>query len=170
MSAVAGRLDEQPRASDPEVALFNDAFLSVLIALAATSYSEKSDNDQPMPWLLAFLVVPLVATESTRSRLPRNTRARFSTWISGEPLLHADFAERAAAFTPRVQSALRYGLRAGTLVVEGEGIRSRLRAKHYQRLGTREAVEAGHGAAFLGRWFAVVQDLPSIFRQLGVTP
>src|SRR5262249_52814281 len=107
---------------------------------------------------------------AVRSRLPRRTTARFSTWIRSEPLLHADFAERAAAFTPSVQSALRYGIRSGRLIIEGEGIRSRLSSQRFKALPTFEASEAGRQAAFLGRWFAVVHDVPSVFRQLGVTP
>lgn len=169
MSTMTPIRDEWPRASDPEIALFNDAFLAVLIGLAARNYSDKSKG-KPMPWLLSFIVVPLVATEAARSRLPKKTTARFSTWIRSEPLLHADFAERATAFAPRVQSALRYGLRSGRLVIEADGIQSRLSSQRFKALPTLEASEAGRQAAFLGRWFAVIHDVPAVFRQLGVTP
>lgn len=169
MSVNAPSRDGRPRASEPEVALFNDAFLAVLIGLAARNYSDKADG-KPMPWLLSFVAVPLVATKAARVRLPKRTTARFATWIDNEPVLHADFAERAAAFAPRVRSALRYGLRSGTLKIEADGIRSNLSAQRFEALRTSESVEAGRKAAFVGRWFAVIEDVPSIFRQLGVAP
>jgi hypothetical protein len=169
MSVIEASEHNRPRASEPEVALFNDAFVAVLIGLAARNYSQRSGG-KPMPWLLAFIVVPLVVAEPTRKRLPKSTAARFATWIAYQPLLHAEFPDRAVALTPRVRSALRYGLRSGALFIDRDGIRSTLGARRFDALRTHEAVEAGRQAAFLGRWFAVVEDVPSIFRQLGVTP
>jgi hypothetical protein len=163
-----GEVDRSP-ASDPEVALFNDAYMAVLIALAARSYSERASG-HPMPWTLAFIVVPLVAHRAVREQLPGSTAARFSKWIVSQPLLHAGFPERAQALTPYVRRGFRYGLRSGTIKIVDGGVCSTLSTRRFSALGSRDAQEAGKQANFLGRWFAVIEDVPSIFRQLGVTP
>lgn len=100
-----GETDRSP-ASDPEVALFNDAYMAVLIALAARSYGERA-NGRPMPWMLAFIVIPLIVHRAVREQLPGSTAARFSKWIASQPLLHAGFPERAQALTPYVRRGLR---------------------------------------------------------------
>jgi hypothetical protein len=160
---------DRPRPSDPEQALFNDAYIAVLLGLAARNYSDRAGG-RPMPWVLAFIVIPLVVHRSVRDRLPATTVARFSRWIASEPLLHADFPERAASLVPYVRRGLRYGLRSGAIEIVDEGLRSALSPRRFTALGSADAQEAGRQAAFLGRWFAVIDDLPAIFRQLGVTP
>jgi hypothetical protein len=161
---------DRPPTSDPELALFNDAYIAVLIALAARSYSERS-NGRRMPWMLAFIVVPLVAHRVVREQLPGTTRARLTKWIASQPLLHAEFPARAQALTPYVRRGLRYGLRSGTIEIDDEGgVRSTLSTRRFSALVSIDAQEAGKQANFLGRWFAVIEDVPSIFRQLGVSP
>lgn len=159
----------RPPASDPEIALFNDAYIAVLIALAARSYSERA-NGRPMPWMLAFIVVPLVAHRAVREQLPGTTRARLTNWIASQPLLHAGFPALAQAMTPYVRRGFRYGLRSGTIEIDDGGVRSTLSTRRFSALASTDAQEAGKQANFLGRWFAVIEDVPSIFRQLGVSP
>lgn len=151
-----------------ERALFNDAFLGMLVAVAARHYEKKSGGE-PMPWPLAFIVVPLVVHSYFREQLPGTTAARFSTWIADRPILHASFPDRAVALTPFVKRGLRYGLRGRILQLEDGAIRSRIPLGRYESLASSEAKDAAHQAAFLGRWFAVTRDVSAIYRQFGLT-
>jgi hypothetical protein len=164
-TAASGR----PRASEPEEALFNEAYLGLLIALAARHYEDKSSG-AAMPWALAFIVVPLVVHRSIREELPGSTAARLSNWISSQPVVYAGFAQRAVALTPFVRRGLRYALRSQAITISDGGIRSRIAVRKYTGLASADAQDAGRQAAFLGRWFASIGDVPAIFGQLGVMP
>jgi hypothetical protein len=169
MSVDAREPGGRVRPSDPDDALFNEAYLGILIALAVRNFNDKSSG-KPMPWLLAFIVVPLVIHAAVRDRLPGSTRTRFSSWIADQPLVYAGFGDRALAVAPYARRAMRYALRSGVVMVDGEGLRSNISPTRYTRLAGDDAKEAGKQAAFLGRWFAAIEDVPSIFGQLGVEP
>jgi hypothetical protein len=168
-TAVREARARPPLPSNPEAALFNEAYVAILIALAARHYREKTSG-RGLPWTLAFLVIPLVVHRSTRERLPGTTVARFSNWISSQPLLHASFADQAVALAPYVRRGLRYGLRSGVISLDGDVINSRVALQKYTSLSSADGQDAGRHAAFLGRWFAVIEDVPAVFRQLGVMP
>lgn len=157
------------RASDPEEALFNEAYLGLLIALAARHYQDRSSG-AAMPWVLAFIVVPLVVHRSVREQLPGSTAARLSNWISSQPVVYAGFGQRAVSLTPFVRRGIRYAVRSQVITISDGGIRSRIAAQKYTVMVSIDAQEAGRQAAFLGRWFAKIGDVPAIFSQLGVMP
>jgi hypothetical protein len=157
------------RASDPEDALFNEAYLGLLIALAARHYQDKSSG-AAMPWMLAFIAVPLVVHRSVREQLPGSTAARLSNWIAGQPVVYAGFPQRALALTPFVRRGIRYAVRSQVIKISDGGIQSRIAATRYTKFISADAQEAGRQAAFLGRWFAKIGDVPAIFSQLGVMP
>lgn len=164
-------LEGEPRDTrlvDVERALFNEAYLATLIALATRNFNDRAG--EPMPWPLIFIVVPLVIHASVRDRLPGSTLARFSNWIAHQPLVYAGFGPRALATAPYVRRALRYALRSGVVTIDGDGLRSSITATRYTRLRGEDAKQTGKQAAFLGRWFAVVADVPSIFGLLGIAP
>lgn len=160
---------EAPRGSEPEEALFNEAYLGLLIALAARHYRDKSSG-AAMPWELAFIVIPLVVHRSVRAQLPGSTAARLSNWIAGQPVLYAGFGQRAVSLTPFVRRALRYALRSNAITISDGGIQSQIAARKHTALASADAQDAGKQAAFLGRWFATIGDVPAIFAQLGVMP
>ncbi len=151
-----------------EAALFNPAFLGLLLAVAAEDY--EATVDVPMPFTLAFLIPPMALHADTRAALPGNVRKRLSAWLLDEPVIQAGFAERAQAMAPLVREGLRYALRAGVIEIAGGAICSRIRAQAGNELETEDARACAKAAAFVGRWFARTGDPATIFALWGVRP
>src|ERR1700674_4586512 len=78
-----------------------------------------------MPWVLLFVVAPLVLHGPSRRALPPNTRTHLSTWVARNPVIRSGFAERARALSPQVKDGVRYGVRCGALILAGQSIRGR---------------------------------------------
>lgn len=151
-----------------EAALFNPAFLSLLIAVAAADY--EATAHRPMPTTLAFLVAPFSLHADTRAALPGNVRRRLSSWLMENPVIQGGFPGRAAATVPLVRDALRYGLRSGAFDLAGGAIRARIGARAGDDLTTRDARDCARAAAFAGRWFARTGDPATLFALWGVRP
>ncbi len=151
-----------------EAALFNPAFLGLLLAVAAEDY--EATANAPMPLALAFLIPPMALHADTRAALPGNVRKRLSAWLLGEPVIQAGFAERAQAMVPLVREGLRYALRAGVIEIAGGAISSRIKVQAGNDLGTDDARACAKAAAFVGRWFARTGDSATIFTLWGVRP
>ena len=99
-----------------EARLFNPAFLLALLAAAASDYEGR--DGEPMPWLLGFLIPPLVLAERTRQSLPASVRAHFANWLDEHPEVRLGFARRAPALTPLTREAMRLGVATETLSLE----------------------------------------------------
>jgi hypothetical protein len=160
MSPWEGRSPEAAR-------LFNPAFLAALLSAAIGDYENKAED--PMPWLLSFLIPPLVLPERTREAMPKSISAHFAGWLDQRPDVRLAFARQAPALTPLTQEALRLSLQTGLLSFEGTNLHAVHKPSRAQ--DTSEEVAAClHAARFFGRWFASRHDPTTIFGLLGVRP
>jgi hypothetical protein len=123
-----------------------------------------------MPWLFSFLVPPVVLHQETRRSLPKTTNAHLSSWLIQHAEVHAGFGDRAAAFAPVVQEALRYGMTTQALAFESDGLVAHVPERTPDLLQSEEARECAKKAAFLGRWFARTKDPATTFALFGVAP
>lgn len=146
-----------------EATLLNPALLATLLAAAARDYERAR---APMPWPLAFLVLPLVLHRPTRAALPKNTRTHLSTWIRREPVLRAGFPARAGAMVPITREGIRFGLRAGVLWLDGVALTGDLPVE----APPGELRQLIRTAAVVGRWLAKTEEPSTAFALLGVTP
>ncbi len=151
-----------------EAALFNPAFMAVLVASSASDHQRVGASDLPFP--LAFLVAPLALHEGTRAALPGNITGRMSTWVLEHPLIASEFPLRARSMVPYVREGLRYGLRAGDLTLVGGHLASPRRLQDDAASTTDDVRACIRAAAFAGRWFARTGDARTIFGLLGVRP
>jgi len=62
-----------------EANLFNPAFCAVLLARASEEFTKKTQ--QPLPFALAFLVLPVVLHRGTRAALPGSTVTSLLPWV-----------------------------------------------------------------------------------------
>ena len=63
-----------------EANLFNPAFCATLVTKAVADFGKKSD-DRPLPFALAFLVLPIVMHHGTRQALPSSTVTALLPWL-----------------------------------------------------------------------------------------
>ncbi len=165
MSEVLLPWNARPR---EEAALFNPAFLAVLLSAAAGDHERIADSG--MPWTLAFLVPPLVLFEDTRAELPERTNARVASWITTNSGVRGRLPLRARSLGPLVREGTRFGVRAGALRFEAERLTSRLDAVSLRASTSGEAKQCVEKAAFLGRWLTKVSDIASVYALLGISP
>jgi hypothetical protein len=151
-----------------EEALFNAAFVSVLLSEAAKQYDEKSGR-HAMPVILPYLVAPLALHRPTREKLPARVTAQMGEWVRAHPELLVDLGDRARSLRPLVSAGVCFGLRHGVLQTADGG----LRAGHMQRRPHRMARSADVDscvarAGFLGRWFAQQGDAVTTLAMWGL--
>lgn len=163
-----------PARAVEEANLFNPAFCGMLLSTAVANFLEKATR--PMPFALAFLVLPVVLHERTRQALPRSTVTGLLPWIEEHRGILVDFGGRVQRLVPISREALTFSLAKGTLAIEPEaraltvGASRKAPTERRTPLFTTDARDCLERAAFLGRWFAAAGTAPTIFGAWGVQP
>jgi hypothetical protein len=156
--------------SRTQAVMLNPALLAVVTANAALQYSQKASR--PMPWMLAFIVAPLVLHSGTRRALPTTTTTHLGTWVADHPVEHAGFARRALSLREPVQEGIRFGLANGVLKVESDGgLTARLATGRGHNLARdSDAQQIIAKAGLVGRWLVKLDQPATAFVVLGVAP
>lgn len=141
----------------------NPALMAVVASTSAAEYERA--RREPMPWVLLFVVAPLVLHGPSRRALPPNTRTHLSTWVARNPVIRSGFAERARALSPQVKDGVRYGVRCGALILAGQSIRGRSPSQATGQVG--ELVIA---ARLVGRWLAKLDRAATAYALFGISP
>ena len=155
-----------------EANLFNPAFTSLLIA-RAIAHHERSASAKPMPFPLAFFILPIVLHPGTRDALPRAADTNMFGWITEHPEIKALFPVRAERLTPVTQEALRFAIAHKKFDIQGGQLISGARRFALSATPdptTNETNNCLQKAAFLGRWFAASDSVSTIFATWGVRP
>lgn len=100
-----------------EQALFNAAFLALMIRRAAEEHEQRAGG-RLLPVMLAYLVAPLALHGPTRRQLPTHVTTQMGEWIRNHPDASAGLDVRTRALRPLVSSGLTMGLRHGLVVGE----------------------------------------------------
>jgi hypothetical protein len=150
-----------------ELALFNPAFLGLIVIEAARDY--RAVTGAHMPLELAYLVPPLVLHEETRGQLPKATSARLSGWMESHPIIAAEYPTRAQKTVPVVRDAIAYLLAGGSAELREGGLAVRVPTVHPE-LFTAEGMSVLRKAALVGRWFGKSGATSTIFGLMGVRP
>ena len=160
--------------STEEANLLNPAFLAVIIYQSVKGYCEIARANAP--YVLPFLVTPLVLHKKTRETLPRGVNTAFSTWLTQLQGAQAKigYPERSRSIVPYVQEALAFALTNQLLTSNGDGS---FNINHNIGVPSRsndnitaEVVECFKKAHFCGRWFARAGKIETVMALLGVKP
>lgn len=148
-------------------ALFNPAFLAVLIGRAAVGH--RTDHAAPLPMALGYLVGPMVLHTPTREALPR-VNARLAKWADEHQLLRAELRWRAPQLTEITRRGLRFGIRHDLIVFTQGGIEAAATLTRLRPPGGGEAAECWKAAEFLGRWLPRAGPAATVLALLGMRP
>lgn len=152
-----------------DAALYNPAFIALLLAQAAAKHAQRTDRG--LPFSLVFLAAPIVLHGPTRRQLPRQERSKMAPWLEAHPLERAGAARRATRLVPAVRSGLRYGLRGGQLELRGDGLVAERPTTQRSRIElSAEVAEILSRAAFVGGWFGLTGPASSIYALWRVRP
>ncbi|MHB2001391.1 MAG: three component ABC system middle component [Solirubrobacteraceae bacterium] len=141
-----------------ELALFNAAFLALLVRRAADEHERRSGG-RALPAVLAYLALPLALHGLTRRTLPNNVTAQMGEWIRSHPEAAAGLDERVRALRPLVSAGLRLGLTHGLLVADQGDLRANTLSRRPRGMArSTEVDECIDKAGFLGRWLSEQPD------------
>jgi Family of unknown function (DUF6521) len=152
--------------------LLNPAFLGLLIHRAVGGFKREQNNG--MPFELAFLVLPLVLHGATRARLPRAVSTSLPTWLQENRDALVGFGQRTGALVPYTREAIEFLLQRAVIVVDDEGrldiglgpIRG---VTKYQQT-TEEIEDCYKRAEFVGRWLALAGNSATIYVLFEIRP
>ncbi|MGB0092424.1 MAG: three component ABC system middle component [Solirubrobacteraceae bacterium] len=150
-----------------QVGLLNPAFLAVLVNEAATGHCKERDAAPPYP--LAFLAVPVVVHEPTRATLPSTVRTSVDTWLQRHPVARVTIPPLAAELVPWVREASRFGMRRGSLRIDGDRIAAAPLGRRPAGSSTPDLDECRSRAHQVGRWFARAGDPTTTLALWGLT-
>ena len=148
-------------------AMLNPALICALLATASEGY--RKESAQGMPWVLSFVVAPMVLHRGTREALPATTKTHLTTWASRHPVLRAGFPPRAQGLVQAVREGTRFGLAHGVLRIDADRLHASVRRPRGFRTPA-ELDEILRKANLMGRWLAKTDSPTTIFAVLGVAP
>ena len=153
--------------------LLNPAFCGWIIFHCVQSHIGESGGN-PMPYALAFLVLPLVLHQSTRETMESTTR-HWQVWLNGNQQIKIGLAERVRSLIPYTREALMFLQQTHTVTVRSSdaalllqsGLRSMRRHRFSRSEETKECLKK---AETLGKWFARANSPATIYASLGLMP
>jgi hypothetical protein len=166
-------MESWPKRAVEEANLFNPAFCATLLAKAADEFAKKARK--PLPFALAFLVLPVVLHQGTREALPASTITALLPWIQNNRDQLVDFAVRVQRVREITREAILFAAQHEILALtqQGDIIIGRKRQSVTEKrtgLFTAEARRCVDRAGFIGRWFAAAGTTATIFAAWGVAP
>jgi hypothetical protein len=154
-----------------EAANLNPAFCGELLSRSVGEY--RRVREHPMPFPLAFLILPIALHPKTRSLLPGNSSASFVTWIAERRAFLTDVPERVVRLIPITREAILFSIQHSLIAFDEGSLtpgKKRLNARTRPALSTDDSDDIRRTSALLGRWFASQGAASSILYGFGVTP
>ena len=155
--------------------LLNPAFLSIVIQQCIKAYNVESKGNAP--YVLPFLVSPIVLHKRTRDALPGQISTPFTTWITQLEGSHTKigYSKRASSVVPYVKEALAFAFANNIIITtEDDGslrVNKQIRVPtHSNDTVTEEVVMCYKKAYFSGRWLARAGKIETVMALLGVKP
>jgi hypothetical protein len=151
--------------------LLNPAFAGLLVVRASQGFSKQSGGG--LPFVYAYLVLPLVLHSETRERLPHAIVTKLLSWAERNGDLVALLPRRVVELGPATREGLFVVLTAGLsnlgLVGQIEPAIDEKSLIGFERNSTSaEVAECVKKAYFVGRWLATSGTVPTVLTALGV--
>ncbi len=151
--------------------LLNPAFCALLLRDATRSYCDY--DKAGMPYVLAFLLLPLVLHRKTRESVSQRPTTTFGQWIERNSDVMLGFADRSRELNLLTKEAIMFGLQHGVLSigVTGSIVPADASTGHPPSWHNNSPPQIYVTCARnIGKWFADVGDEATICRLLGVRP
>lgn len=148
--------------------LLNPAFCSLILYESINAYYKR--NNQGMPYALLFLILPIVLHPQTRNALPEKTNTLIHPWFQNHGEVRVGFARRVRRLIPYTKEAIIFGIRSRVIQIDEKGnlIPTKVKPASHPWNSETEETKCLEKAKFIGRWYAKVQDLSSLYILWGV--
>jgi len=171
---MLSELVKNDRYPDELVNLYNPAYVAGLIYLSGVNFQTK--RKEGMPVYFAYIVLPLLAVDETRTRVPARATGRLADWVTKNADAFINFPERVIALKPFVASGLVY-LRTQRLVAIQKHAdlvfkkkASLVKTLGEAKLSSEHVRDELDRAPILGRLLATESETASVLAYFGLTP
>jgi len=149
--------------------LFNPAFCGEIIRICVKSYTRESNK--PFPYLLVFLILPILLYNDVRQTM-KGSYSYLNNWLQKNIEVRINFAQRTRSLIPITQESIAFLLQIGLLNLNQDGD---LEASKFKKHSTKSQNEFPisdfyEKSELLGKWFARVGDVRSIYIMWGIQP
>jgi hypothetical protein len=155
-----------------EAHLLNPPFCCVTLTSACAGFTESSG--QPLPFVLAFMVLPIILHKHTRESLPRTMRTSVPAWLQEHAEVRIGFHERLMALKLHAREAMRYGLVFDWMAMGDSGlircVVTNTQINRAIRSLNGDAQECISRARFLGKWFGTNASTETLMALWGIRP
>ncbi|MCL6572883.1 MAG: DUF6521 family protein [Bacillus sp. (in: Bacteria)] len=150
--------------------LLNPAFCGELICICIKSYHKTISYT--FPYILSFLVLPIVLHRRTRESIPRKARLHMHAWLQENQYVKIGFADRARLLAPITKETLAFLLKAEAIKLDEQGgiVIRNYKCRNNSDIDDEEILDCFHKAQIIGRWLARSGSLTTIFAMWGVKP
>ncbi|MGF7077722.1 three component ABC system middle component [Mucilaginibacter sp. UYCu711] len=151
--------------------LLNPAFCGEVIRRTVISFNEN-EKGLAMPFVLAFLILPIVLHKRTRQKMPVKSTTYFHSWVEENEAVFIGFADRAKQMMPFTREAISFLMIQQAMTVDEEGFVYAGRYKKATPKGenTEEINEIYKKAELLGKWLRLTGNPQTIFMFLKIRP
>ena len=153
----------------PEVAyLLNPAFCARILYGVASSYKKECQRD--FPYVLSYLVLPIVLHKRTRQKILLATHMK--VWIQRNPELLIGYSKRAKNLVSITNEGLEFLMQRGVIefISDSIVIVQPLKASKMKIISDEEIKECFKKADIVGKWFARNGTVENIYQSWGVKP
>jgi hypothetical protein len=153
--------------------LLNPAFCGALLAASAAGHV-KDGEGAGLPYVYAYLVLPLILHPETRARLPTTVATKLVTWAERNGEFVAQLPRRLIELATATREGLLLAGLAGAVTLGDRaellpGLSTKaLTGYEKQPTTTPEVAECLKRALFLGRWLAGSGTQATVLAALGV--
>lgn len=151
--------------------LLNPAFCGEVIRRTIVSYNDN-EKEMKFPFVLSFLILPIVLHKRTRAKMPVRSSTYFHSWVEANEFLFIDFADRAKQMMPYGREAISFLMLQKAISIEEDATIS---TSIYKRIipkgeNTEEINEIYKKAELLGKWLRLTGNPQTIFMFLKIRP
>ncbi|MBF0340198.1 MAG: hypothetical protein HQL95_04455 [Magnetococcales bacterium] len=149
--------------------LFNPAFCGLVLYRAMQGYEEE--DAYGMPFSLSLLVLPLCLHKDSREVIAGNPRSYLLKTTEKHPQIHVGFAERSTSMLPYAFEGFGLLMERGCISVKNDGRLQTIPDKVRKSVtGTDETKSCQRVARIVGKEFARIADLVTIYTTFGIRP
>ena|ERR1700728_4705124 len=151
--------------------LLNPAFASALVIRAVYGFTKETRSG--LPFVYAYLVLPLLLHPDTRERLPQTVVTKLVTWTERNGDVVAPVPQRVRELAPATRESLLLASIAGLIdldrTAEIQPVLAERELVRFERSSASPEITACmRKAYFLGRWLATAGTVPTVMTALGV--
>lgn len=150
--------------------LLNPAFCGELIRRCTESYCEEINK--PFPYVLLFIMLPIVLHKTTRDSLPKNSRKSIYEWLEENQFVKIGFVDRCQQMIPFVKEALMFLLQNNAIKFDEKGniIVLKFQKKRINEIHATEINVCYNKSKLIGKLLAKSGKPETIYSLFGVKP